>query len=243
VCSSDLLTPAGPVSLASGAVSVNAGLTIPPLAAPGRYVIRINTRDAAFGALVHNIEVGLTVAHFRVGIPQISQTIHAGETARFELDYVPPGGEVAGTVTFACGALPAESRCSFVPSSIPANTSSVVILSISTTVPRAALRPEEMRGTGILYAFFYFLPAAGLLWAGNGRSGWRRKQMFKVALMATLLVAMLSFMQCGGGGNSGGGAPYVAPPPSGTPSGTYTINVTARAGTFTHTIALTLVVQ
>jgi hypothetical protein len=235
------LTPIGPVSLQNGVVNVNASLTLPPLINTGRYVIRINTRDAAYGALVHNIEVGLTVADFRIGIPQISQTIHAGDTARYELDYIPPGDGVTGTVTFACGALPSESRCSFAPASVPANTSSVVILSISTTAPSAALRWPVHGGT-TFYAFFYFLPAMGLLWVGKG-PGIRWTRFLRSTVLGALLLVLLLLVQCGGGGNSGGGGPYVAPPPSGTPPGTYTINVTARAGTLTHTVALTLTVQ
>ena len=235
------ITPPSPVSLVNSAVTVNAALTVPPLATAQLYVIRINTRDAATGNPSHNFAVDLTVSDFRIGIPQISQTIRAGETARYELDYVPPGAGVTGTVTFSCGSLPAESHCSFAPASVPANASAVVILSISTTAPTAALRPYGIRE--ILYAFCFFLPVTGVLWGAESRIRSGKKRMGTTALLAALLVIMLAFVQCGGGGNSGGGAPYVAPPPSGTPQGTYIVNVTARAGTFAHTVSLTLTVQ
>lgn len=240
------VTPAGPVSLdpghlINGSVTVNGSVSLPVLARAGVYVIRINTSDASWGIPAHSLEVDLTVLDFRIGIPQISQTIHAGETARFELDYVPPQGNMSGNVTFSCGPVPAMSRCSFAPASVPANAPAVVTLSISTTAPIAALRPDKMRENTVLYAFCYFLPLAGLIYAG--KSGCRKRKLAPSAIMGVLLLSMLAFSSCGGGGNKGGGAPYVAPSQSGTPLGTYTVNVTARYGTLSHTVALTLTVQ
>jgi|HubBroStandDraft_4_1064222.scaffolds.fasta_scaffold18916_2 hypothetical protein len=46
----------------------------------------------------------------------------------------------------------------------------------------------------------------------------------------------------GGGGSSGGGGSGPATDP-GTPSGNYVVTVTATAGSLTHTLSFTLVIQ
>ncbi|HZU41842.1 MAG TPA: hypothetical protein VE994_04155, partial [Terriglobales bacterium] len=201
------------------------------------------TSDATYGTPSHALQLILTIDEFRILVPMISQTIRAGGTAQYELDYTPPNQTVPGSVTFSCGALPPLARCSFAPNPIPANTPATVMLSIATTAPVASLAPAAFDGS-ILYACLYVLPLGGLLYAGRARVRSRKRGILRASLFLPIVLGLMLFVQCGGGGNKGGGGgPYVSPSQSGTPVGTYTVNVTARAGAASKTFALTLTVQ
>jgi len=117
-----------------------------------------------------------------------------------------------------------------------------LMLSIATTAPVAALAPHPFGRTPILYAFFYLLPFGAVFVGPAGAS--RKRKITRCALTLVVMSSLLMFLHCGGGGNSGGGGgPYVAPSQSGTPVGTYTVNITARSGTASRTFAVTLTVQ
>jgi large repetitive protein len=241
------ITPSGavsldPANLVNGSAAVNASFTVPGLASTSTVTIAISTSDATYGTPAHAMDITLHIGEFRIIVPMISQTIRAGETAHYELDYVPPNQAVSGTVTFTCGAVPPLSRCSFAPNGIPANTAATVMLSIATAAPVAALAPQPFGRSSILYAFFYLLPMGAVLMAPALPS--RKRKVARVILMLVVISSLLMFPHCGGGGNSGGGGgPYVAPSQSGTPVGTYTVNITARSGTASRTFAVTLTVQ
>jgi hypothetical protein len=241
------ITPSGPVSLdpghlVNGSAVVNAAFTVPGLASTQVITITIYTSDATDGSPAHSLQITLTIGEFRILVPSISQTIHAGETAHFELDYAPPNQTLTGNVTFSCGALPALSRCSFAPNPIAANAPATVILSISTTAPVAALAPATFKSS-ILYACFYLLPLGAVLHTEQRRVVSQKRRVAQEVLFVLVVCALILFVQCGGGNGGGGGAPYVAPAQSGTPVGTYSVNVTAQSGTATRRVTLTLTVQ
>jgi hypothetical protein len=99
--------------------------------------------------------------------------------------------------------------------------------------PAAALRPHGFAPVLWLSAFamlgIVVLPGLG---------GSKRSLRRSLGLAPLTLVLLLS--SCGGGGGSTGTPP---PNPSGTPAGTYTLNVKATSGTMTQTTSLTLIVQ
>jgi hypothetical protein len=242
------ITPSGSVSLdpgnlVNGSATVTATLTVPALASAQVITITINSSDFTYGVPSHTLQITLTIGEFRIFVPYISQTVHAGETAHFELDYTPPNQTVTGNVTFSCGALPALSRCSFAPNPIAANAPATVTLSIATTAPVAALAPRAFNNS-ILFACLSLLPIGAFLYAEPRRSASRKRTLARWLCLLLLVVALIGFVHCGGGnGGGGGGAPYVAPSQSGTPVGTYTITVAAQSGTARRTFNLTLTVQ
>ena len=94
-------------------------------------------------------------------------------------------------------------------------------------------------------ALWLGLPAIvfGLFFVGGSRADRQtlRRATRLTALMLLALCALLLLQACGGGG--GGSSSQPGTPQPGTPSGTYTITVSAQSGTVQHTTTVTLVVQ
>jgi hypothetical protein len=199
-------------------------------------------------------------ADFSISAATSSATVSPGSAASYSLTVAPAGG-FDGTVSLACSGLPAESSCSFSPSSVTLDgfDSSAVTLSITTTAPsaltpqpRIPLAPDPLSpGLNsqlvLLACLALAVAAAGLgtrapkIWEVDQltwRLTWRP---FGAALGAALLAAALS-PACGGGGSAGGGGGGGGNP--GTAAGSYTVNVTATSGTsLSHTLTLMLTVN
>ncbi len=179
---------------------------------------------------------------FAVTSSSTSQTVSAGQTANYPLTLAPQGG-FNQTVNLKCTETISASTCILTPSSVPLNgtASTTVAVALSTTAP--SLAPPQgrfqlpgMTGLGRVfwpYALLWLASVLGLAVARKRRAAW--------LLGAGLLIVML-WSACGGGGTQ-----TIAPPPvSGTPAGTYTVDVTATdvsTSTLTHTIQLTLTVN
>jgi len=137
-----------------------------------------------------------------------------------------------GTATFGCAGLPAESTCSFSPTSVVGSGTSTLM--IQTTGSHTV--SSVQRGSGHGYAWVPGFTASaflGLLLIGGSKKGRAR---ILLGLMAIAL--FLPILSCGGGGgSSGGGSGHTDP---GTPAGNYTITVTATSGSTSHSVTFML---
>ncbi|MBA3914667.1 MAG: hypothetical protein H0X25_12640 [Acidobacteriales bacterium] len=161
------------------------------------------------------------------------QTIPAGGTAAYYLDLSPAGGIFPSAVSFACTGLPSRSVCSLAPSQLAAGSGDTeLVVTVSTTPPTLGL----LRPGGVpAWEYGLWLCLPGVVFAGKGlRRSWRVWMMGG----AVLVLGMIE-LSCGGGG--GGGGTSTSQP--GTPSGSYTIRVTATSGSLTHSIGLPLKIQ
>jgi hypothetical protein len=161
-------------------------------------------------------------------LPTASTT--AGGSATEHITYTPSPG-ISGVVTLACSNLPAESACSFAPSTIPSgNVQTDVVVTISTTAPTAAaiVRP------GLLYAAWLPLAGVGLVGIAFMIPGKRRK----VSTFFTLLV-LGSLMFAVGCGNDSSKTRT----DNGTPKGTTTVTVTGTSGNVTQSTTFALTVN
>jgi len=122
--------------------------------------------------------------------------------------------------------------CKFSPSSV-SNASGTSSLTISTTGPSASRAPVSLRSRRFFYAML--LPILGVALLGSGFRSRKNK-----LLGICLAISGLLFLGACGGGNSGGGGGSGA---GGTPAGTYTISISAAAGSTLNTTKVTLTVQ
>ena len=159
--------------------------------------------------------------------------VKAGTTGTTTLALIPING-FTGSVTLTCAGLPADSTCSFAPSSVslsataPASTTLTINTSVATS--KLTLAPFERSNMIELAA----LPC-GLLLYGLCR---RRRNLIVIRL-AILLVTAATATAFVTGCSSGMSAARVPV----TPAGTATITVTATSGSVSQTTKIALTVQ
>jgi hypothetical protein len=228
----DGTTTLGTATLVSGA----AKYTTSALAVGAHSITVSYSGDSVFGAATSaasTVTIGVPPAISFAAQPTSLTVVH-GSSGTIVITGTPVGG-YTGTVTFACGKLPASASCTFAPTSLTFtgnNVAASTTLTFSTTATTAFL--EMLPGTGTLGAVFaamLFLPIVA-----------RKKGMRNgVRLAAWLLliggsVSLLGLSGCGGGGSK-------SPTTITTAPGAYTVAVTITAGTATSTLNLSVTVQ
>lgn len=154
-------------------------------------------------------------------------TISSGNNTTYAL-LLRPAIATADAVTFACSGAPAYSKCTITPQYRDLSATGTVTVTLLTGTTATDI-------PGRTWLLLLPLP----LWM------LRRKQMRNALLTLAAVVLLITAQGCGankvilneGAGSSGGGGSII------TPTGTYTLNVSATAAGVTHTVPLTLKVQ
>lgn len=186
--------------------------------------------DSNNSAAVSNLVAvqGNSNPNLRLSTIDSELTIVAGQTATATISVAPLFG-FNGSVQLSCSGLPANSTCSFSPSSATLNgVATNTTLTIATNVQSAAneLHGHGLRGSFVSFAILLgFGSLAGIRRSGEGAgkcSSVRRYwQWFLFA--ATLTLAVGSPLGCSGGSGGSGGNPSTPV----TPAGISTITVKA----------------
>jgi centrosomal CEP192-like protein len=164
-----------------------------------------------------------------------SATVTQGQTAYYTLDLTTLGGSTgtAGSdFSFQCSNLPTNAVCVFNPAQLavlPTNVTGNVSVGIATGGPvtTSQERRSHWQGKTLLLCSVLALPL-----------GWRRRGFrLRILLLSVLLIAMMS--SCTSSSVSGGELHLGG----GTPTGTYTISITAIADGVQHSSQVTLVVN
>jgi hypothetical protein len=160
------------------------------------------------------------------------QSVAEGLIANYTLVLTPLSGS-SGTFTFSCDALPANAVCGFSPTmeTLNAGVTGNPALQVSTGSPAAAVRARRSGMWGILPF------ACGLLLLPLGWK--RRRKVWYSALLLAMMAGGVSSCAVSGGGAGGGGHDI----PGTTPTGTYSILVTATSNGLSHSTTLTLTVD
>jgi len=234
-----LLSPTSVQAAAHG--SATSTLTVNTLlgVSPGTYSITVTGTS---GATVHSTTVSLAVKPqpaFTIdhapGQPT-SQTVSAGQSAKFGLVVTPSGG-FSGTVNLSCGLSPTVTpapTCSLSNSSMQlgGSGSQTVTVTVGTTAPVT---------TGTISQISSPSGWVPLAWIGMlFGSGWlllRNRKRVPVLAAPIIVLAVASWVGCGGGSSS---SPHTIP---GTPAGTYTVRVTATSGGLSHNTTSQVIVQ
>jgi uncharacterized repeat protein (TIGR03803 family) len=148
-----------------------------------------------------------------------------------------PLAAFSGSVALSCSVTPSSASaptCSISPSSITPGTPAT--LTVRTTGATARALPSNS-GSAPFYALW--LPLIGVV-AGVGLgSDKRRRGKIPAGVLACMLLAGLVFgIACGGGNTNSSSARS-----SGTPAGTYTINLTGASASLHHSTTTTITVQ
>ena len=164
-----------------------------------------------------------------------SQTVPSGKTGIYMLSLTPLGG-LSGTFTFSCTGLPANSSCSFNPPSelVAGDATGTVAVQIAT-----GMSSSSATNGGSLGRMLHLLPLACTLFALR----FARRRRRKWILMVMLTAGLIGIASCAGAGGGNGGAPPLGPTGDVTPSGTYSVMVTASANGISHKTTLTLTVD
>ncbi len=216
------------------------------LSQPGTLIITVvNPLTAGGTAAV----IRFAVTDFSLAPPVSVAPITAGQTANISLTVSPIDGVFGVQVNLSASKLPPNSGASFSPSAtiIPGSAPQTVTLAISTmphtsgaTVrfPNGFLPPALFLCalvTTVLLAGFY-------LWAAPQQ----RMRVLPQLLFVLAFVAIAGLAACGAVGSAPASAPASTQPintATGTPAGSYTINVQATSGGVSHTTTLTLTVM
>jgi uncharacterized repeat protein (TIGR03803 family) len=224
-------------SVAAGASCVVSVSFTPTTGGPLTGIISINDNASGNSQGVNLSGTGEDfIMGLAAGAPQ-SATISAGGNASYSLSVTPTGG-FSQTLTFGCTGAPLLATCSVSPSPVTLDGTHAVSLTVSVTTTAGTLiagrvwkTPSGLPGTGLVC--LYALVSLLALWlaARNGKTF-----RLRLACLSMLLVAGLMCCSCGGGSSSPQGFP-------GTPSGSYTLTVTATSGNLSNSTELTLIVK
>jgi FG-GAP-like repeat len=226
-----------PASVPGGTATSSLTVSTAGNTAAGTYPIEV---QASSGTLTHQVALTLVVQaapDFAITAPPTaSQTISAGQSAMFSMSLTPVGS-FSGTVSLGCAIAPAATpppTCTLSTSSVQFNggVAQTVTVTAATTAPASTMVARIANRAGFSPASIPLLVLLGLLTL-------RRRKI--LALLGALLIvaAFTPLIGCGPGSGMSS-QPQTAP---GTPSGTYTITVTATSGALTHNAALQVIVQ
>jgi hypothetical protein len=230
----DGATQLGTVALTNGAASLTVNSLAPNVA---HSLTATYAGDTNFSGSGVSVPVAITVGgslDFILGAPSsVDLSTTAGGTVTTNFDIAPLSGSYAGPVSFSTTGLPTGATASFSPDSIAANTSTQQAVALSVQLPKTTAsnvdndpwRPAAPVALGVL-----LLPFATVRRLRKSLSG-----------RITMLVLLFAVGFAGGASLSGcsGGGPAVKTPTSQT----YTVTVTATAGSLTHSFQINITVQ
>lgn len=186
----------------------------------------------------NTLTLGGSGADFSVNATPGTQTVTAGTAANYTISVPSAGANFANSITLTCNGLPADSTCTFAPASVNAGTPSALTITTRATQTAMLRRAIKTQGSPLLAGWLQFsgFGIVGLALGGT----LKRRQRIKLGAIAVALAMIFCFaLGCGGVSQGAPNNPIVP----GTPSGTYSVTVSASSGSLTHSTALTLVVK
>src|SRR6202050_4386761 len=162
---------------------------------------------------------------YNVSISPPSRTVAAGNPAVYAVN-LSPQGSFPANVTLSCSALPSGAGCSFTSSTVAfsggTGAASVGLNLTTTAQPETTISLTGWRNP--IYAFWLMAPGMALLGLGSGgkRGGKKISRLLGLLSLSVLFALVLLQPSCSTGKQQ--------PTGSGTPSGTYSLTITATSG-------------
>ena len=213
----------GPISLASGSTATVTISATPTSTGASPVPFNGGTVQAmAPGNIVlAQTSVPAQMSDYSMSVSPGNQTVPAaGYTATYQVQLTPHPIYSSG-ISLSCSNLPAGASCAFNPQSsttLQSTSGATVTLSIPTTA-RPIVTPASIFLTPRFFAVWLTLPGMALLGVGGNR---RRRRILGILMFCVVFGMLVLLPACSG--------TTTQPPVSGTPAGTYSITVTATAG-------------
>jgi hypothetical protein len=175
---------------------------------------------------------------FGLSISPSARSVIAGQLTTYSLT-LNPNPVFGSNVSLTCGGLPSGASCNFTPSNtVSLNGPQSVTLNLLTT-PQPVTTANTRSWRSPLYALWLMVPGMAVLGIGIGgkRRGRRNalSRLMGVLGLGVLFTLVLLQPSCSSG--------RTPPTVSGTPTGTYSLTVTATSGTFTKSASFSLTVS
>ncbi len=182
-----------------------------------------------------------TAGGYSLGISPPQQTVAAGLQALYAVN-LSPQGNFPAQVTLSCSPLPTGASCAFTTSTVTfgGGTSPASVRLNLTTTAQPVTTLSSAGWLRPLYAFWLMIPGMALLGVGSSRRGrgWGggkgKKTLLGLLTFSVLFALILLQPSCSSG--------RTQPTVSGTPSGTYSLTITATSGTYTQSVPFSLTV-
>ncbi len=218
-------------ALQSGSTSTVAMVVTPSTAGGGSILATVTNSNNTNPS--NTATASFTATDFSVSILPSSQTVVAGNTATYSV-FVSPSLSFGANVSLSCSSLPAGASCGFTPSSLtfngPGQQSST--LNVTTTV-RPISTITSARWSSPFYAMWLMVPGLALFGLGSGKR--RRNRLLGFFLLWTVFSLIVLLPACTQAKEQ--------PTITGTPAGSYPLQVTATSGSFTKSAGFSLTVQ
>lgn len=225
----------------TGSVAPNGTCTIQVAfapTAPGSRTGVLTVSDDADGS-PHTVALQGSGVDFTISIDPGSQAVTPGKQATYTVTLTPAGG-FQQTVNLSCSGVPATVNCAFQTAAESLDGVHPVsdTVTLTTTTASWQVPPASAEPGGWLLPAGLSLLGLLLVWRRWAAAPHGRKWALTV-----LTAGWLCLAGCGGGGGGGGRGGGSGPAHPGTPVGSYSITITAAAGTLQHAVTLTLQVQ
>jgi hypothetical protein len=195
------------------------------------------TDNAGTGTQTVSLTGKATKPNYKLSVTPSSLTVRRGEVGQATFNFTPVQG-FTGTVTLACGGLPANASCTFSPATLTSDgsgTAQTAQIAIATTGTSTTAMSPNGGGNSSAIAFASLLGFNGLLF-GFGRLRRKASRGLKMLALALLLCVGLA----GTGGCAGAALSSLAA--SGTQTLGLTATTTGTAGTDSQTAVFTLTI-
>lgn len=198
---------------------------------PGSFTVTSTVTDSNSANRTITGQGSFTAYAYAVSVSPSSQTVVAGNIAPYDVQ-VTPSGTFGNNVSLTCSNLPPATSCGFTPSTLAFNGPSPLPSQLNlTTTARPITTISSIDRKQGFYALWLMFPGLALLGVGKRK----RVRILAGLGLLTVLTMIIVLPAC----SKSKQQPVV----SGTPAGTYAIQVTATSGTFTRSQGITLTVQ
>lgn len=175
-------------------------------------------------------------ANFSIAASSTSVTVTSSQPGTASISLVSQNG-FSGTIALACSGLPANTSCTFSPSSLNLASAATAQASVSIAEVTSPSQPNPYQASRTGYtggAALALLCPLGLI----AFAGFRRRSVVIKSILVMAIVATLAFGVSGCGSSSPGSGMTT----SGTPT-TVQVMVTATSGSITQTIPISVSLQ